>query len=75
MTMPPVRQFGFSGAAVDKLAVVLNGELVKEKLGLGGVVVISDSGARGQRTEEQLPGRTIEGVWAEGLRRTSKERW
>jgi hypothetical protein len=36
----------------------------------GGGVVISDA-ARDQRTEETLPGRTIEGVWAEGVRRTT----
>jgi hypothetical protein len=70
MTMPSVQQLNL-GSAVDKLAVVLNGQLVKEKFGLGGGAVTLDDTVREHRTEEQLPGRTIEGVWAEGVRRTT----
>ena len=63
-------RFFDGGQQLQQLTVLLNGQATAWRSGPGGGFIISN-GTREQRTGDKLPGRTIEGVWAEGVRRTT----
>jgi hypothetical protein len=70
MALPPGAQLRAQLAAttaqLDRVYALLNGQRVILEGTQPGLET-----TREQHTDEQLPGRTIEGVWAEGVRRTT----
>ncbi len=64
--LAPRAQLNSAALQLDRVYALLNGQRVVFEGAPPGPEAI-----REQPTEEQLPGRTIEGVWAEGVRRTT----